>query len=76
MDWQELSKYSYNCTLSSITVKSVEGKTDGTGSNVTSKDSYGTSGDLKPSYYYLVIANSLGPNNYKKTTNTIISAKF
>ena len=71
-----LSKYSYNCSTSSITVKSVEGDTAGTGDNVGTKDSYGISGNLRPSYYYRISSNGNGPSGTIRNVTTIISAKY
>lgn len=72
----QLSKYSYNCTVSALSIKSVEGQTTGTGENVVTKDSYGTSGDLSPNYYYQIVATSTNNNTYSKTTTTLVSVEF
>lgn len=72
----QLSKYSYNCTIDSITTKSVQGQEVGIGKNIVATDAYGSSGDLSPTYFYDVVATSTGPNNYTKVTNAIISVKF
>lgn len=72
----QLNKYSYNCTTTSLTVKSVEGKTQGVGENIATKDSYGLSGDLSPTYYYQIESNSAGPNNSSKKLLTIVSVNY
>jgi Tfp pilus assembly protein PilX len=72
----QLSKYSYNCTTSSLTVKSVEGTSTGTGENVSSKDSYGLSGNLRPTYYYQITSNGVGPSATNKKLITIVSVKY
>jgi Tfp pilus assembly protein PilX len=61
-----LSKYSYNCTTTSLTVKSVEASSVGMGESVDSSDAYGLSGDLAPKYYYQIESNGIGPNNSAK----------
>jgi len=71
-----LSKYSYNCVITFLTIKSVDGKTIGTGNNVVIGDSYGTSGDLNPNYYYQISATANHGNNYSKKTTTIVSVEF
>ncbi len=72
----QLSKYSYNCTTSSLTVKSTEASTAGTGENIGTKDSYGLSGDLTPKYYYQVLAYGNGPNSSIRQLVTILSVQY
>jgi Tfp pilus assembly protein PilX len=72
----KLSNYSYNCTISEVTAASVLGDSIGTGESVGMETSYGTSGDLTPTYYYQITANGVGPRNSTKTVYTLLSAEF
>lgn len=72
----QLGKYSYNCTTTSLTVKSVEGSTAGTGENISTKDSYGLSGNLRPTYYYQIESNGVGPSSTARKLITIVSVQY
>ncbi len=72
----EMAKYSYNCQATALTTKSVEASDKGTGGDISSKDSYGLSGDLKPKYYYQIDSNGLGPQNSQKKLVAIISVEY
>ncbi len=72
----QLAKYSYNCTSTNMTVISVEASTTGTGDNVSTRDAYGLSGDLTPSYYYQIESNGVGPSSSNKKIYAIVSVKY
>lgn len=72
----QLSKHSYNCSSTNLSVKSVEASTTGTGENVGAKDSYGISGDLRPSYFYQIESNGVGPSSSSKKIFTIVSVQY
>jgi hypothetical protein len=59
-----------------MTVKSVEGSTAGTGENIGTNNSYGLSGNLRPSYYYQITSNGVGPLNTNKKLITIVSVQY
>jgi len=72
----QLSKYSYDCDVASLTVKSVEATEFGYGDNIGSGDSYGASGDLSPKYFYEVNSNGSGPDNSAKNIISILSVEY
>lgn len=71
-----LSKYSYNCTTTSLTVKSVDADSTNAGENIAAGDGYGLSGDLRPKYYYQISSNATGPNNTQKRITNIVSVEY
>jgi Tfp pilus assembly protein PilX len=71
-----LAKYSYNCDITNLTVKSVEGMDTGISDDISLSDGYGASGDLSPKYFYQVDAESFGPKNSKKKILSIVSVEY
>ncbi len=72
----QLSKYSYNCTTTHLSVISREAHETGQGENIALKDSYGLSGDLRPTHYYEIVSNGIGPNGNDKRLITIVSVEY
>lgn len=72
----QLSRYSYNCDITSLTAKSEEAKETGIGSNVSVSDGYGISGDLNPTYYYRINSTGTGPDGSSKGIISIVSVKY
>lgn len=72
----QLSKYSYNCTVNSLVTKSVEASNTNIGENVSSSDAYGLSGDLRPKYFYQVESYGNGPSSSRKRLLTIVSVEY
>ncbi len=71
-----LNKYSYNCTATSLSVKSVEAKKKNGGEDVSVSDGYGASGDLRPDYYYQISSTANGPSNTQKRIFSIVSVEY
>ena len=72
----KLSKYSYDCTTTSLSTKSTEANEVGEGENVGASDSYGLSGDLTPTYYYQIDSTGSGPSNSQKRIISIVSVEY
>ncbi len=71
-----LNKYSYNCTTSSITVKSVEANKINVSEDISTSDGYGASGDLRPEYFYQITSTANGPDNTQKRIFSIVSVEY
>jgi Tfp pilus assembly protein PilX len=71
-----LNKYSYNCTASTLTIKSVEASQSNEGEDISISDGYGASGDLRPDYYYQISSTANGPSNTQKRIFSIVSVEY
>lgn len=72
----KLSGYSYTCTTTYITTKSVSAGT-GTGSEIGSTGSeYGGTGGTVIKDYYQIVATGQGPSSSRKVLNTLISVSY
>jgi hypothetical protein len=72
----KLTGYSYGCTITYLTSKSVSSGT-GVGTEVGSTGSeYGGSGGTTLKDYYQITSTGAGPNNTVKVVNTIISVSY
>ncbi len=72
----QLERYSYNCTTTSINVITTEASESGVGENVGVKDTYGLSGDLTPTYYYEIDSYGNGPSNSQKNLMNIVAVEY
>lgn len=76
---EELNKldgYSYGCTITFITSKSVSAGTGIGGSVDSSGSEYGGTGGTVLKDYYQVVSTGTGPNNSQKVLNSIISVEY
>jgi Tfp pilus assembly protein PilX len=72
----KLTGYSYTCTLTDITRKTVTASDSGAGKALGDGDGYSSNKDLEPKYYYQIVSQASGPRNTSKTVNTIVSVEF
>jgi hypothetical protein len=72
----KLTGYSYGCTITYLTSKSVSSGS-GVGTEVGSTGSeYGGTGGQTLKDYYKIVSTGAGPNNSVKVVNTIISVSY